>query len=128
MRVLGWRLTKAYYRCPVSDAIEHALENLWHFHSTKPRASAIGIIVERMASNSMPDLPTVQGLCDSFWIDIARRLSEALPFAFAGVDYRNKGEDFPVAVPRYKLPGKLDEIAAKVLEKVRTIMVGSANS
>lgn len=81
-----------------------------------------------MASTSVPDLPTVQGtdpskfVFDSFRIAIAKRLSETLPLsieqAYAGIDYGKKGEDFTVAVPRYRLPGKVDEIAAKVLEKV----------
>ncbi|KAF9557000.1 arginyl-tRNA synthetase [Agrocybe pediades] len=58
---------------------------------------------------------------DSFRIAIAQKLSEALPLtleqAFAGVDYGKKGEDFTVAVPRFRLKGKVDEIAAQVIEK-----------
>lgn len=59
---------------------------------------------------------------DSFRIAIAHRLSDALPLsleqAYSGVDYGKKGEDFTVAVPRYRLPGNVDEIAAKVVDKV----------
>ena len=92
------------------------------------KESPFQIIFKRMASTSAPDLPIVQGtdpsksVFDSFRIAIAKRLSESLPLsleqAYAGIDYGKKGEDFTVAVPRYRLPGKVDEIAAKVLEKV----------
>ena len=81
-----------------------------------------------MASTSLPSFPIVQGtdpsnsIFDSFRIATAERLSEVLPLlleqAYAGIDYGKKGEDFTVAVPRYRLPGKVVEIAAKVLEKV----------
>ncbi|PPQ70033.1 hypothetical protein CVT24_003800 [Panaeolus cyanescens] len=80
-----------------------------------------------MVSSAMPQLPTVpetdpsKCVLDSFRIAIAKRLSEALPLtveqAFSGVDYGKKGEDFTVAIPRFRLPGKPDEIAAKVIEK-----------
>lgn len=36
--------------------------------------------------------------------------------AYDGVDYGKKGEDFTVALPRFRLPGKVDEVAAKVIE------------
>lgn len=85
-----------------------------------------------MEFSTMPKLPAVQGTdhsrCafDAFRIAIAKRLSEALPLsleqAYAGVDYGKKGEDFTVAVPRFRLPGKVEEIAAKVLEKVCLIL------
>jgi len=81
-----------------------------------------------MASSSMPQLPAVpetdpsKAVLDAFRIAIAKRLSETLPLtleqAYSGVDYGKKGEDFTVAVPRFRLPGKVDEIAAKVIENV----------
>ncbi|KAJ3506861.1 hypothetical protein NLJ89_g6629 [Agrocybe chaxingu] len=80
-----------------------------------------------MASTSMPELPVVpdtdpsKAVLDSFRIAIAKRLSDSLPIpleqALTGVDYGKKGEDFTVALPRFRLPGKVDEIAAKVIEK-----------
>jgi len=33
------------------------------------------------------------------------------------VDYGKKGEDFTVALPRFRLPGKVDEIAKQVIDK-----------
>ena len=81
----------------------------------------------------MPDLPTVQGtdpskcILESFRIAIAKRLSEALSLsleqAYAGVNYGKKGDDFTVALPRYRLPGNVDDIASKVLEKVRAVVI-----
>ncbi|PPQ89908.1 hypothetical protein CVT25_009448 [Psilocybe cyanescens] len=74
----------------------------------------------------MPPLPAVPGtdpskcILDSFRIAIAQKLSNSLPLtldqAFAGVDYGKKGEDFTVALPRFRIPGKLEETAAKVIE------------
>ncbi|KAG6826328.1 hypothetical protein H0H92_000308 [Tricholoma furcatifolium] len=57
----------------------------------------------------------------SFRTAIAKRASEALPLsieqAYSGVDYGKKGVDFTIALPRFKLPGKLDDIAGKVIDK-----------
>ena len=59
---------------------------------------------------------------DSFKTAIAIRLSNALPLspeqALAGVDYGKKGEDFTVALPRFRLPGKVTDLASKVIERV----------
>ncbi|KAF8969255.1 hypothetical protein BDZ97DRAFT_1796798 [Flammula alnicola] len=79
-----------------------------------------------MSSSPMPQLPVVPGtepskaVLDSFRIAIAKRLSETLPLtleqAYSGVENGKKGEDFTVAIPRFRLPGKVDEIGAKVIE------------
>ena len=76
----------------------------------------------------MPQLPSVpdthpdSAILDSFRIAIAKQLSESLPLtleqAFSAVDYGKKGEDFTVAIPRFRLPGKVDEIAKQVIDKV----------
>ena len=81
-----------------------------------------------MDASQMPQIPTVpdtdpsSAILDSFRIAIAKRLSEVLPLsleqAFSGVDYGKKGEDFTVALPRFRLPGKVDEIAKQVIDKV----------
>ncbi|KAF5379361.1 hypothetical protein D9757_007618 [Collybiopsis confluens] len=76
----------------------------------------------------LPSVPPVSGadpstcVFDAFRIAIAKKVSEALePLtleqAYAGVDYGKKGEDFTVALPRFRLPGKVDELAKKVTEK-----------
>jgi arginyl-tRNA synthetase len=77
---------------------------------------------------SMPTLPVVpetepsKAVLDSFRIAIAKRLSDKLPLsleqAFTGVDYGKKGEDFTVALPRFRLPGKVTEIAHQVIADV----------
>ncbi|KAF5310727.1 hypothetical protein D9619_007663 [Psilocybe cf. subviscida] len=75
---------------------------------------------------NLPNLPTVpdtepsRAVFDSFRIAIAQKLTTALPSltleqAFSGVDYGKKGEDFTVAIPRFRLPGKIPEIADKVI-------------
>ena len=81
-----------------------------------------------MDASQMPQLPAVpdtdpsSAILDSFRIAIAKRLSEVLSLsleqAFSGVDYGKKGEDFTVALPRFSLPGKVDEIAKQVIDKV----------
>ena len=71
---------------------------------------------------SVPDTDPSSATLDSFRIAIAKRLSDSLSLtleqAFAGVDYGKKGEDFTVALPRFRLPGKVDEIAKRVIDKV----------
>lgn len=77
----------------------------------------------------LPKLPEVAGtdptrsVLDMFRIAIAKVVAEALePLTvdkvYQGVDYGKKGEDFTVALPRFKLPGKVDELAKKVIDKV----------
>jgi arginyl-tRNA synthetase len=83
-----------------------------------------------MASSTMPPLPAVpdtdpsRAVLDSFRIAIAKRLSETLPLtieqAFAGIDYGKKGEDFTIAIPRFRLKEKIPEIAEKVIASVST--------
>ena len=78
----------------------------------------------------LPALPHVPGtdpskcVFDSFRTAIAQKVSEALPLlsleqAYTGVDYGKKGVDFTIALPRFRLPGKVDELAAKVIDNVR---------
>lgn len=79
--------------------------------------------------SSLPSLPSVPGtdpsscILDAFRTAIAKRVSDALPpltleQAYTGVDYGKKGVDFTIALPRFRLPGKPDELAKKVLTNV----------
>lgn len=79
--------------------------------------------------SSLPSLPSVLGtdpsscILDAFRTAIAKRVSDALPpltieQAYTGVDYGKKGVDFTVALPRFRLPGKPDELAKKVITDV----------
>ena len=74
---------------------------------------------------SIPDTHPGSAILDSYRIAIAKRLAESLSLtleqAFSGVDYGKKGEDFTVALPRFRLPGKVDEIAKKVIDKVSVL-------
>ncbi|KAF6764509.1 arginyl-tRNA synthetase [Ephemerocybe angulata] len=93
-------------------------------HSNRPLSPA-----QKPLSFSLPSLPKVPetdpSVCvlDSFCIAIAQLLSDALGLdlekAYNGVDYGKKGEDFTVALPRFRLPGKVNEVAQKVIDKVR---------
>ncbi|KAH9848770.1 arginyl-tRNA synthetase [Lenzites betulinus] len=76
----------------------------------------------------LPTLPEVAGtdptrcVLDSFRVAIAKVVAGALePLTveqvYQGVDYGKKGEDFTVALPRFKLKGKVDELAKTVIEK-----------
>ncbi len=87
-----------------------------------------------MASTSsfvanLPSLPQVPGtepersVLDSFRIAAAKIVVDALPQlsveqVYAGVDYGKKGADFTIALPRFRLPGKVDEVAKTVLSQV----------
>jgi arginyl-tRNA synthetase len=81
------------------------------------------------SSTNLPTLPQVPGadpsicILDSFRTSIAQRISDAFPSltleqAYSGVDYGKKGVDFTVALPRFRLPGKVDELAQQVVSKV----------
>ncbi|KAG5645324.1 hypothetical protein DXG03_006513 [Asterophora parasitica] len=69
----------------------------------------------------VPDTDPSTCVFDSFRAAIAKKVSEALPLtleqAYSGVDYGKKGVDFTIALPRFKLPGKIDDIAGKVISK-----------
>ncbi|PIL23042.1 hypothetical protein GSI_14349 [Ganoderma sinense ZZ0214-1] len=78
--------------------------------------------------SDLPSLPEVPGtdptrcVLDSFRIAIAKIVVNgldtlAIEQVYQGVDYGKKGEDFTVALPRFRLPGKIDELAKKVLDK-----------
>lgn len=80
-------------------------------------------------ATSFASLPHIAGTdpsrcaLDLFRTSIAKRLSETFPTltieqAYTGVDYGKKGEDFTVALPRFRLKGKVDELAEQVLSKV----------
>ncbi|VDC03872.1 unnamed protein product [Peniophora sp. CBMAI 1063] len=76
---------------------------------------------------TLPSLPPVAGtdpsraVLDSFRIAIAKKVADALPElsveqVYAGVDYGKKGVDFTVALPRFRLPGKVDVLAKQVVD------------
>lgn len=82
-----------------------------------------------MFTPNLPELPTVPDtdpsrcVLDAFRIAIAKRVADALPpltveQVYTGVDYGKKGVDFTVALPRFRLPGKVDELSKKVISKV----------
>ncbi|KAI0063831.1 arginyl-tRNA synthetase [Artomyces pyxidatus] len=77
---------------------------------------------------TLPTVPEVPGaepsraILDSFRISIAKRVADALPpltveQVYSGVDYGKKGVDFTVALPRFRLPGKVDELAKAVISQ-----------
>lgn len=64
---------------------------------------------------------------DLFRTAIAKQVADALPpltieQAYSGIDYGKKGVDFTIALPRFRLPGKVDELAGQVTSKVSTLM------
>lgn len=73
---------------------------------------------------TVPDTDPSKCTMDAFRIAIAQKLVAALPElsleqAFGGVDYGKKGEDFTVALPRFRLKEKVDVLAKKVVDSVR---------
>lgn len=77
----------------------------------------------------LPTLPDVSGadptraVLDSFKIAIAKRVADALPpltleQVYQGVDYGKKGVDFTIALPRFRLPAKVDVLAKTVIDQV----------
>lgn len=74
-------------------------------------------------ASSIPGTDPSRCVLDTFRAAIAKRVADALPpltieQAYSGVDYGKKGVDFTVALPRFRLPGKVDELAGKVIAQV----------
>jgi arginyl-tRNA synthetase len=76
-------------------------------------------------------LPEVSGadpsraVLDAFKVSIAKRVADALPpltveQVYQGVDYGKKGIDFTIALPRFRLPGRVDQLAKTVIDQVCT--------
>jgi hypothetical protein len=63
----------------------------------------------------------------SFKVAIAKCVADALPpltvqveQVYMGVDYGKKGVDFTIALPCFRLPGKVDVLAKTVIDQVCT--------
>ena len=78
---------------------------------------------------NLPPLPKVEGtepdhcVLDLFRTAIAKRVADALPpltieQVYNGVDYGKKGVDFTIALPRFRIKAKPEELASKVLSGV----------
>ncbi|KAN0105297.1 hypothetical protein V8E52_010842 [Russula decolorans] len=74
---------------------------------------------------TLPDVPGTdpsRAVLDSFKVAIAKRVADALPpltveKVYQGVDYGKKGVDFTIALPRFRLPGKVDVLAKTVIDQ-----------
>ncbi|KAJ3570311.1 hypothetical protein NP233_g4488 [Leucocoprinus birnbaumii] len=67
----------------------------------------------------VPDTDPSRFVLDSYKIAIAKIVGDALGLSveqvYPGVAWGKKGVDFTVALPRFRLPGKVDELAKKVI-------------
>ena len=79
----------------------------------------------------LPTLPDVAGtdpsraVLDSFKVAITKRVADDLPpltveKVYEGVEYGKKGVDFTIALPRFRLPGKVGVLAKTVIDQVCT--------
>jgi len=106
-------VTEARQRKPaISDVGSTFVTQRRRDHSDK----IISIWPFSCTTNTLPPLPTTH-VFDAFRTAIAKRVADALPLtleqAYAGVDYGKKGVDFTIALPRFRLPGKMDELVGK---------------
>ena len=96
---------------------------------TKHQYRLFSTVFSRRMPFELPALPEVPGadptraVLDSFKIAIAKRVADALPpltldQVYQGVDYGKKGVDFTIALPRFRLPGKVDVLAKAVIDQV----------
>ncbi|KAH9968508.1 hypothetical protein BGW80DRAFT_1461893 [Lactifluus volemus] len=75
----------------------------------------------------LPEVPGAdpsRAVLDAFKISIAKRVADALPpltveQVYQGVDYGKKGIDFTIALPRFRLPGQVDQLAKTVIDQFR---------
>jgi hypothetical protein len=120
-RSASWSLSRVIY------AIVAFLLNFRRVAPPRAFLSSRFSLTRTMAN--LPHLPQVPGtdpsrrVLDTFRVAIAQRLVNVFPQlsidqAYSGVDYGKKGEDFTVAIPRFRLPGKVDALAAQVIEQV----------
>lgn len=81
----------------------------------------------RLTIRKMSTLPNIPGtdpsrcILDSFRAAIACQVAAALPpltpeQVYAGIDYGKKGEDFTIAIPRFRL--RRDDLGRSVIENV----------
>lgn len=77
----------------------------------------------------LPPIPNVAkaspstSVLDAFRIAIATKIVKAIPSltidqVFEGVHYGQKGFDFTVAMPRFRLKEKIDDLCKKVISSV----------
>ncbi len=70
---------------------------------------------------TVPDTDPSRCILDSYRIAIAQIVSDGLGLGidqvYPGVQYGKKGIDFTVALPRFRLPGSVNDLAKKVIEK-----------
>ena len=87
----------------------------------------------------LPAVPNVPGadpsraVLHAFKVAIARRVAGALPpltiqQVYQGIDYGKKGVDFTIALPRFRLPGKVDVLAKTVIDQVCVQPTGISRS
>jgi arginyl-tRNA synthetase len=105
------------------------------YHSESLHRSTPSLFSTKAAGTmpfKLPTLPDVSGtdpsraVLDSFKVSIAKRVADALPpltveQVYQGVDYGKKGVDFTIALPRFRLPGKVDVFAKTVIDQVFTL-------
>ena len=113
-------LSSRYYSLHRSTVSIFLLQRQRRLFSTK---------TARLMPFKLPSLPDVPGadpsraVLDSFKVAIAKRVADALPplsveQVYQGVDYGKKGVDFTIAIPRFRLPGKVDVLAKTVIDQV----------
>lgn len=104
----------------------HILPSYSHLFST---GSTLCITKKMSAGPARTSLPSVLGTdpskfaLESYRIAIAQIVGDALGLTVEqvhpGVAWGKKGVDFTVALPRFRLPGKVDDLAKKVIDSVR---------
>ncbi|KAF9445696.1 arginyl-tRNA synthetase [Macrolepiota fuliginosa MF-IS2] len=70
---------------------------------------------------AVPDTDPSRCVLDSYRTSIAQIVGDALGLSvdqvYPGVQYGKKGVDFTVALPRFRLPGSVNDLAKKVIDK-----------
>ena len=107
----------------------HTLPSYSHLFSTGSTLFSSCITKKMSAAPARASLPSVLGTdpskfaLESYRIAIAQTVGDALGLTVEqvhpGVAWGKKGVDFTVALPRFRLPGKVDDLAKKVIDSVR---------
>ena len=79
-----------------------------------------------LPAHDVPEADPLRNPLDAFRLDIARQLHSSLDIptdkAFEAVSTASKVADFSVAFPRFKLPGKPQDVAEKAARDRKSVV------
>ncbi|THH00931.1 hypothetical protein EW026_g1672 [Hermanssonia centrifuga] len=88
---------------------------VWGLHSIALARLVLNVEAVKAKAMTQAQSPILAAAAAKIVVDALPQLS--VEQVYAGVDYGKKGADFTIALPRFRLPGKVDEVAKTVLSQ-----------